>query len=274
MTGLSSCVYAGTVVHKRLAPKPHAFAYSVFALALDVDEIDILAAHLTWFSRNRTNLLSFHDADLGAGSNDPVGVQVRALLHEAGLADCAARITLLCYPRMLGFVFNPLSVYFCYRASGDLGALIYEVSNTFRERKCYIIPVEDDAAARLAAPGVVAQACAKEMYVSPFTAPDGRYDFHVVAPGARVVVGITLRGADGPTLKTHFRGARLELSDAAILRLMVSYPLMTLKVVAGIHLEAARLWRKGIPLVDRHRSPAYSFTVVRPHARDAAHAYR
>jgi len=115
MTAISSCIYAGTVVHKRLVPTPHAFSYRVFALSLDVDEIDHLARSLRLFSRNRWNLLSFHDCDHGNRDGTPVASQVRAILREADLEYACAHITLLCYPRLLGFVFNPLSVYFCYR---------------------------------------------------------------------------------------------------------------------------------------------------------------
>jgi DUF1365 family protein len=100
------------------------------------------------------------------------------------------------------------------------------------------------------------------MYVSPFTGADGSYGFHCVAPGERIVIGVNFREGGVPMLKTHFRGVRRPLSDRSIARLVLSYPLMTLKVIGAIHYEAARLWAKGIPIVARHRSDAYSFTVV------------
>jgi hypothetical protein len=260
---MGSCAYAGTVVHKRLVPT-HAFSYRVFSLALDVDEIDDLDRTLRLFSRNRWNLVSFHDRDHGNQDGTPVGDHLRGILRQAGLDHACARITLLCYPRLLGFVFNPLSVYFCHRMDGCLGAIVYEVNNTFRERKSYVIPVARDDG------GLIAQYCDKEMYVSPFTSASGRYEFHVLRPGDRVVVGIDFRDADGPVLKTQFRGERRSLSDWTIFGLVARHPLMTFKVIAGIHMQAARLWLKGVPLVERHVSPAYSFTVVRP-TRDPAH---
>lgn len=263
---MTSCAYAGTVVHKRLVPTQHAFSYRVFSLCLDVDEIDRLDRSLRLFSRNRWNLLSFHDRDQGSGDDTPVGVHLRGVLRGAGLEHACARITLLCYPRMLGFVFNPLSVYFCHHQDGRLGAIVYEVSNTFRERKSYLIPVPQDDG------GVIVQYCAKEMYVSPFTSPNGRYDFHVLRPGEQVVVGIDFRSAEGPVLKTHFRGKRRHLSDWSIAALVARHPLMTLKVIAGIHVEAMRLWFKGVPLVERHTSPAYSLTVIKPATRRPSHA--
>jgi uncharacterized protein len=263
---LTSCAYAGVVGHKRLVPKQHTFTYRVFSLLLDVDEIDEIDRSLRLFSRNRWNLLSFHDRDHGRQDDMPVGTQLRAVLREAGLADAGARITLLCYPRLLGFVFNPLSVYFCHRVDSTLGAVVYEVSNTFRERKSYVIPVAHDDGA------VIAQGCAKEMYVSPFTSQNGRYDFRVLRPVERVSIGVDFSSAEGPILKTYFRGEREELSDGSIVRLVVRHPLMTLKVIAGIHFEALRLRLKGVPLVERHASPTYSFTVVEPSARQPSHA--
>lgn len=257
MSPYKSRAYVGHVVHKRLAPRRHAFSYRVFALCLDVDEIDRLAAGLRFFSRGRWNLLGFHDADHADGSGAPVAVHARALLQHAGLSRFDARIDLVCYPRLLGFVFNPLSVYFAYDADGRLGAVIYEVTNTLRQRRSYVIPVADPAA-----DGVVAQHCDKQLYVSPFTAVDATYGFHVIAPGDDVVIGVDLREQGAAVLKTHFRGSRMDLSDRAVALLLLRYPLMTAKVFAAIHLQALRLWLKGVPVAPYHASPRYAFTVV------------
>ncbi len=267
MTELTSAAYVGRVVHNRLRPRKHAFAYRVFTLLLDVDEIDRIASRSRLFSRTRWNVFSFYDRDYAAGDGERVGDHVRRVLSEAGLAGCGAQVTLLSYPRLFGTVFNPLSVYFCRDSDHRLGAVIYEVSNTFRERKAYVIPVTDDVDG-----GRLEQRCAKELYVSPFTAADGHYAFHIQPPGARVMVGVDLCDTVGPVLKTYFAGQRAPLTDGLLARLAFSHPMMTAKVVGGIHLEALRLWLKGVPLVTRHVSPAYSFTVVTPHAGDASHA--
>lgn len=252
-----SCAYVGHVVHKRLVPRKHAFTYRVFALCLDVDEIDRLSATLRLFSRGRWNVLSFHDADHAAGTGELVGVHARALLAEADLARFGARIELVCYPRLLGYVFNPLSVYFGYDADGTLGAIVYEVSNTLKERKSYIVPVAGSQE-----PGVIRQACDKDLCVSPFTAPEARYEFHILPPKDRIVVGVDLREQGEPVLKTHFRGTRAELSDRTIALLLLRYPLMTFKVMAAIHLEALKLWLKGVPLRPYRASPRYSFNKI------------
>ena len=204
MTGLRSCAYTGTVVHKRVSPRVHAFSYRVFALCLDVDEIDQLAERSRLFSRGRWNLMSFHDADHAAGTGDPVGTHARTLLTNAGLGRFGHRIELVCYPRLLGYVFNPLCVYFGYDTEGQLGAVIYEVTNTLAERRSYVIPVEAPIAN-----GVIVQECAKELYVSPFTACEGKYDFHVVPPGDRIVIGVDFREHDEPVLKTQIGRAHV-----------------------------------------------------------------
>lgn len=256
MSELGSCLYVGRVVHQRVRPKRHRLSYRVFSLCLDVDEIDRLAQTVPTFSRNRFNLLSFHDADHGAGDGTPVGTHARRLLTVAGLGHAGSRIRLLCYPRILGYVFNPLSVYFCDDAEGRLAAVIYEVNNTFRERKSYVIPVATDA------PPILRQTCAKELYVSPFTPSQGRYTFNIRPPADEVLVGIVFGDAGGAVLNARFSGRRHPLTRVSLLAVLFRFPLMTLKVIGGIHIEAARLWAKGVPLVPRHVSPAYSFTVV------------
>jgi uncharacterized protein len=266
MTPLSSTIYAGRVVHKRLTPKPHAFSYRVFAMALDVDEIAQVARQLRGFGYNRRAVVSFYDSDCGRSDGRPIALHIRATLRDAGLERASARIVLMCYPRLFGFVFNPLSVYFCHDCDDRLGAIVYEVSNTFGERTSYVIPVDDTDA------GLVRQTCAKRMFVSPFTGRTGQYVFHVSPLGDEVVVGITFRDAGGPVLKTYFRAHRLALTDLKLAGAVVRNPLMTVKVIAGIHFEAMRLWLKRVPVVARHVSPAYSLVVVRPNEKFTADA--
>jgi uncharacterized protein len=259
MTALKSVIYDGQVVHKRLRPRQHAFTYRVFALALDVDEIDELAVRLRLFGRNQRRLVSFHDRDYGSGDGRSVATHIRGTLNDAGLQNACERIVFLCYPRLFGFAFNPLSVYFCYGHSGRLQAIVYEVSNTFKERTSYVIPVGPSDHRR------AHQVCAKEMYVSPFTPRAAQYGFHVTPPDDSVVVGVSLRDQDGPLLKTHFRGERIPLTDKSLAQMVASHPLMTAKVVGGIHFEAARLWFKGVPLVKRHKTGPHTISVIHPY---------
>lgn len=250
-----SAIYAGIVSHKRLRPKPHALSYGVFSLFLDLERLDALDRRLTLFSHNRWNLFSFHDRDHGTGDGTPLARHVRELLSRAGHDVDGGRLMLLCYPRVLGYVFNPLSVVYAFDRRDQLAAVVYEVNNTFGERRSYVLGFGEPGAA------VHAQHCAKEMFVSPFAPGRGDYGFRITRPGDDLLVAVMLRDAGGPLLKTMFQGRRRSLNDASLLRLAVRYPLLTLKVIGAIHLEALKLWLKGIPVVRRHRSPRYSVSM-------------
>lgn len=259
---LSSCIYLGEVVHQRARTRRHRLRYRVFSLLLDLDEIETLDRRLRLFSRNRFNLFGFYDRDFADGAAAPLRERIMAELQRAGIECAGGAIRLLCYPRVFGYVFNPLSVYFCHAPDGRLAAILYEVSNTFGERHSYLIPVVGDGT------GTVRQACAKRLYVSPFFTVEGEYRFRVTPPGARpgpnVAIGIDYRDAEGQRLYAAFRGERRPLTDRALLSFAIRLPLLTLKVVAGIHWEALKMWLKGIPLVKRPAPPTEAVSVVRP----------
>lgn len=227
---MESAIYTGWVMHRRLRPVVHAFRYRVFALLLDLDE----APDTRLFGWNRRAVFSFRDHDHGDGRN--LRLWLDGLLADAGLvADGARRV--LCYPRIFGFVFNPLSVWFCHDRDGTLKAMVYEVHNTYAERHAYVLPVTD---------GPVTHGCDKAFYVSPFLSRDCRYDFRITPPQERVTVAIEEKEAGAPVLLASFAGKRRAFSDGALLKMLLTYPLMTLKVVAAIHYEAVRLMLKGV----------------------------
>lgn len=258
MTAPASCLYLGQVVHRRVRPRDHLLRYRVFCLYADLDELPALDRGLRWFSYNRRGVFSFHDRDHGDGTAGGLRGWIEHHLARAGIALDGGPVRVLCYPRLLGFVFNPLSVYFCHHRSGALAAIVYEVHNTFGQRHSYLIPVADDAGA------VISQACDKAFYVSPFIATAGTYRFRVVPPGERLAIAITQGDGDGPLLHASFTGSRAALDDHGLRSAFLRYPLMTLKVLAGIHWEALRLWRKGIPIADRPPPPATPVTIVGP----------
>lgn len=258
MTALASCLYVGEVVHQRMRPRRHRLNYRVFSLMLDLDELAVLDRRLRWWSLDRFNLFSFCTRDHGDGTGG-LRAWIERHLDAAGIDLGGGAIRLLCYPRILGYVFNPLSVYYCYRAGGGVAAVLYEVSNTFGERHSYLLPVAGEG--RLHHQG---HECNKVFYVSPFIAMTARYRFRIDDPGEQVRLVINESDAEGPLLYAVFHGVRRRLSDRALIGAFIRYPLMTLKVIGGIHWEALRLWLKGVPLVDRPPPPDHPVTIVNP----------
>lgn len=257
----AGAVYIGEVVHKRLRPTPHALAYRVFSVDVDVDRLDELDRQCRWFSYNRRNWISLYDKDFGAGDGRSLAQHARHTFASAGFETRAAEIRLLAYPRLLGYAFNPLSVFFLFAATGELAAVAYEVSNTFGERRVYVL------AAGSQTNGVYAQTCRKELFVSPFAPRQGRYLFRLAPQAETMAVGVAYSDPTGPLIKTHFRGHRAPFNDATLRALMIRMPLMTFKVITAIHYEALKLFMKRVPLVSGHRSAAYSASYVRQPAR-------
>ncbi|MGU9978416.1 DUF1365 domain-containing protein [Phreatobacter sp. HK31-P] len=248
MTAPASSLYVGSVSHRRLRPRPHALSYRVFWLLLDLDEIDALASRLRLFSRNRFNVFSFYDADYGDRSGSDLRQQVEARLAEAGLAVPGGPIRLFTMPRILGYAFNPLSVFFCHRPDGALAATVYEVHNTFGETHFYVMAADGDGQP-------IVQESRKAFHVSPFLDRSMDYRFRLVPPGDAVSVVIRATDASGPMLMASLAGKRRPLSDRILLRLLASHPMLTLKVTAAIHWHALRLVLKRIAVV-RHPGPA------------------
>jgi len=244
----ASALYMGTVVHQRLRPKPHRLRYRMAQLLIDIDELDSLSGRLRLFSRNRFNLIAFHDRDYGDRSGSDLRGQIEALLRSAGIAFDGGAIRLLTMPRIMGHGFNPITTWFCHARDGQLCATVYEVTNTFGDRHFYAI------AAKAGAGGAIHQSCAKSMYVSPFMDMDMRYDFALKPPAEAVNLIVTGSDAEGKLIVASFAGQRRALSDSALLALLFGLPLLTIRVVAGIHWEALKLWIKGIG-IRRHPEP-------------------
>lgn len=253
---MSSALYVGSVMHRRLRPRVHHLRYRVFWMLLDLDELDRLPRRLRLFSHNRFNVMSFRDSDHGDGGSSPLRQQIDHQLREAGIDDAGGSIRLLCMPRILGYAFNPLSIYFCHRPDQSIAAILYEVHNTFGERHTYLIPAQS------VRHGVIDQRCQKVFYVSPFMDMDLTYAFRVAAPDERVSVAIETSDADGRVLTAVLAGKRAPLNDASLLRALVSHPAVTLKVIGAIHWHALRMLLKGFSLRARPQPPRNPVTVV------------
>jgi DUF1365 family protein len=245
-------LYRGEVMHRRYRPVGHRFRYRVFTILLDLDHIETAMCGLRLLSRNRFNLFSFHDRDHGPRDGSTLRPWVEERLRESGIAHDGGPVRLLCFPRVLGYVFNPLSVYFCHRRDGSLAAVVYEVKNTFGEQHAYVLP---------APVGEGYNRCAKSFYVSPFIGMAVTYRFRLRSPAERLAVSIRETDSLGPLLDAVMTGRCVELTDLALVRCFFAYPLMTFKVIAAIHFEAFRLWRKGLPVYPHSRQ---SGTAARP----------
>lgn len=235
----AACLYRGEVTHARLRPKAHRFRYRVFWLLLDVDRLAEAASRTRLFSIDRFNLFSLRPKDFGDGSETPLRAQVERELAEAGIAAPGGAIRLLTMPRVLGYAFNPISLYYCSDVEGRLAAMVYEVTSTFGERRAYVLPAGDR----------FRHGCDKTLHVSPFLQMDMSYDFRGKAPGERMALTINGHDNDGLLIATAMAGERKPLTDRQILRAALALPLVTLKVTLGIHWEALRLWLKGVPPV-------------------------
>lgn len=242
-----SCIYDGEVMHSRLRPMRHRFVYRVFSLLLDLDEAPSLARRLRLFGHNRPALFALYDRDHGARDGSPLRPWVERQLAAHGVDLAGGRVYLHCLPRLLGYVFNPLSVYWCYDAAGILAAMIYEVKNTFGGQHAYVIPVRGAYSRETP----LRQRAAKAFYVSPFIEMDVEYRFRVSEPGENLAVLIREGGAEGDILVATHNGDRRKLTDAGLLRAFCIYPFVTLKIIVGIHWEALRLWLKGARLQPR-----------------------
>ena len=244
-------------MHRRTRPKKHRLTYKVFATLLDLDELSDLDRHIFGFGFNRWSLLSFYNRDHGPGTDESLRPWIENILDTAGLSIDRGPIRLLCYPRMLGYVFNPLCNYFCYRPDGTLVAVLHEVSNTFGQRHCYLFDTQS-------ADDLAHHSVDKCFYVSPFIDMDMTYHFRVRPPGKDVAVAIHETDKDGTLLFASFSGQHKPLAAWSMAKAFFSYPLMTIKVIGGIHWEALKLWRKGVPLVPRPEPPPDMVTFAKP----------
>ena len=242
----AACFYSCRVMHRRLVAPFYHFVYRVFYLLLDIDRIDAVARGPRLFSHNRFNLLAFHDRDHGDGSGAlrPWAEQV---LGGGGIDLAGGRIRLLAMPRLLGHAFNPISLWYCEHRDGSLRAIIAEVRNTFGEKHCYLL-----SAGGGAMPYEGQYEKDKCFHVSPFFDLVGRYRFTLGEPGERLRVAIHETREGRGILDATVAGQRVVLRDGAILKLVALMPLMTLKVVAGIHWEALKIWLRGGKF---HRKP-------------------
>ncbi len=246
-------LYFGKVMHARLKPKMHRFSYSVFSMVIDLDRLAEADQKSALFSVNKGNLISFHEKDHGKRDGSSLRQHIDELLEQGGLPP-ANKVQLWCNPRVFGYTFNPLSIYFCYDADGEVIALVYQVHNTFGQSHSYVAGVDHSDQSS----GSIRQATDKRFYVSPFLDMDLRYNFRISPPDDTLKIRILEHDQDGPILSATFSGQKKCPNFQNLLLGILKTAGLTWKIMAGIHFEAMLLWFKGISIRPRPAPPVAS----------------
>jgi len=275
---MKSSLYECQVLHARFAPRDHRFLYRIFLFAIDLDELETLPRQLAFFSVGRRNLYSFRDGDFlpthektsapaspacNLSGYPPRTLKERVIayagLHQVDLTG--GRIVLVTLPRVFGYLFNPVSFYFCYDRHGAPAAAIAEVTNTFREVKPFFLGPDacdfERGEFRLRVP--------KHFYVSPYSDVDVAFDFTLRAPGERLSIQIDDYVGPVRTLTSTLTGPRRTLTSARLAWFTLKYPFLTLRIVGLIHWHALRLWWKKVPWFAKAARPADQRDLYRPH---------
>lgn len=237
----NSKIYTGKVIHKRFKPKEHYFKYNVFSLLIDLNELEEINKYIKFFSYNKFNIISFYDKDHGDRDGSSIKLWVKKNLRNIGIMAEDISIKLLCYPRIFGYVFNPLSTYFIYNKHSELISIFYEVKNTFGEQHTYIFKAQDEK--------TVQNKCKKKFYVSPFIEMDCEYHFKTLNPREQLSVVINQNDKDGKLLFASQDGISKDFNNKNLILSYLTHPLMTFKIIGAIHYEAFKLWAKRIKLI-------------------------
>ena len=249
-----SFIYNGKVIHKRFKPKKHFFKYNVFSLFLDLSEIKEIDKRISFFSYNKFNLISFYEKDHGQRDGSSLSSWVKYNLKKTGIKNNNIKIKLLCYPRIFGYVFNPLSIFFVYDKNSSLIAILYEVKNTFGEQHTYVFK----ASLRKKK---IENKCEKKFYVSPFMDLSSKYFFKIYEPQKKLSVVINQIDKQGKLLYASQDGVRSQFTAKNLVFSYIRHPLMTFKIISAIHFEALRLWLKGIKLMKKEKNIKNNITI-------------
>ena len=233
---MNSCIYNGTITHQRFKPVKHSLKYKTFSLLIDLDEIKSLDKNISIFSLNKFNIFSFYTKDHGERDGSSIKEWVLKTVKKFNISNNITKIKLLCYPRIFGYVFNPLSIFYCYEKN-NLRAIFYEVKNTFNEQHTYIFKIKNNKN--------IEQKCKKKFYVSPFMDMETYYNFRLLNPKEKLSVFIKQTDKKEIILTATQTGDRKEFSFKQLMVNFFKYPLMTIKIIGSIHYEALLLWKKG-----------------------------
>ena len=236
-----SCIYFGRVVHRRTRPVEHRFQHRVWSLFADLDELPELAARLAIFSFNRPNVFSFFERDHGPRDGSPLRPWIERHLRAAGVDASGGPVRILCFPRLFGYVFNPLSIWFCHHRSGRLVAVLLQVSNMSGDWHNYLFSADEPGSQRSAS-------FEKRFSVSAFTSMNARYECSLEQPHERFDVRVGEFEDGVETLAALWMGERSPMTTRTLVYALARYPLMTFKIWGAIYWQAVRLLAKGVPV--------------------------
>ena len=250
----NSFIYSGNVVHKRFKPKTHYFKYKVFSLLIDLSEIELIDKKLKIFSFNKFNIISFYNSDHGRRDGSSLKKWVIDNLKKYNINTNNIQIKLLCYPRIFGYVFNPLSIFYIYDKNEDLISILYEVKNTFGEQHTYVFKSKKGQ-------NLIQHVCKKKFHVSPFIEMNCIYFFRLLKPSNKISVIIDQNDKEGKILYASQNGIKSELNNSTLIKAYLKHPLMTFKIILAIHFEAFKLWTKGIKYIRKKAKIKNNITV-------------
>lgn len=238
---MNSCLYETDIMHHRLTPKEHKFSYKFFSFYLDLDEIDEVVGQTSLLSHNRFNVYSLYDKDHIEKRGASIKANILKLLQEKGIDLTDGRIMMLTYLRTFGYIFNPVTFYFCFDKKASPVCVVPEIGNTFGELKPFLIDARHLKGKRFK------QQQDKHYYISPFTQLDNQLDFKLAIPDEGLNICIDTSKNQKKVILTTMMGKRRELTNKGLLWMTVKFPFITLKVISLIHWHAFLLWMKKLP---------------------------